>query len=291
MTEYLHFCVGTTGYALPLDRVRTTTRMVAVRENGTVVIYGDEIPVAAIGSGIRQAKATDSLIITTLRENEIALIADRIEGIRPEEKASPADLPGTRIRDNGVIVIDDLSLIPLAYGALPPDDEETLALLRRRAPGISEMRVTDESVAYPEILRFELGYVEYAVGMQYVREVILTGEITPVPGVPAFITGISAVRGEIISFIDLRKFFGVPEYGLTDFNRVIILSDGKMTFGLLVDRIRGTSRLKRPLPDATTRTAIPPTHLIGVAGDVVIIDGKALLTDPGMIISDQQRHM
>ncbi|MBR1369653.1 hypothetical protein RJ53_09265 [Methanocalculus chunghsingensis] len=189
------------------------------------------------------------------------------------------------------MIIDDLSLIPLVYGALPPDDEETLDLLRGRAPALSEMRVTDESVDKPEILRFQLGYVEYAVGMQYVREVILTGEITPVPGVPPFITGIAAVRGEIISFIDLRKFFRVPEYGLTDFNRVIILSDGKMTFGLLVDRIRGTSRLKRPLPDATTRTAIPRTHLIGVAGDVVIIDGKALLTDPEMVISDQEREM
>ncbi|MCP1715808.1 chemotaxis signal transduction protein [Methanocalculus alkaliphilus] len=291
MTEYLHFCVGTTGYALPLGRVRTTTRMVAVRENDTVIIYGEEIPVAGIGEETRQVKATDSLIITTLREDEIALIADRIEGIRPEEEASPGNLPGTRITGDGVIIIDDLSLIPLAYGALAPDDEETATLLRRRAPGLAETKVTDEAVAYPEILRFQLGYVEYAVGMQYVREVILTGEITPVPGVPAFITGISAVRGEIISFIDLRKFFGVPEYGLTDFNRVIILSDGKMTFGLLVDRIRGTSRLRRPLPDATTRTAIPRTHLIGVAGDVVIIDGKALLTDPGMVISDPERDI
>ncbi|MDO8842678.1 chemotaxis protein CheW [Methanocalculus sp.] len=291
MTELLHFCVRGTGYALPLDRVQSTIRMVAARDQnrGVIDFHGRELAITSIDihpHERRPLRATDSLIITTLGERGIALCADRIEGIVAEGKTKPGDLIGTRMSEDGRIIIDDLSALPLYQGVHPVADEETEGILKRRAQAMRAPQEEEGEGIYPEILRFQLGYVEYAVEMQYVREVILTGEITPVPGVPAFITGISAVRGKIISLVDLRKFFGIPEFGLTDFNRVIILSDRKMTFGLLTDRILGTSHLKRPIPQEPTNTTIPQSHLIGIADNVIIIDAKALLTDRRMMINE-----
>lgn len=114
---------------------------------------------------------------------------------------------GTRIAEDDSIIIDDISHVPLSYDIQPPGDRETQDILARRADAIAMPEERGDEGIYPEILRFSLGYVEYAVLMQYVREVILTGEITPIPGIPPFIIGISVVRGRIISLVDLRKFF------------------------------------------------------------------------------------
>lgn len=292
MTEYLRFCEHGKKYALPLSIIQSTLKVVTIDEEsgGVINFHGKQIPVLALDFDFeerREIQASDSLIITAIKEGEIALCAAAIEGITAVKTTLPGDLTGTNIAEDGTIVIRDLSLMPLSRSVQPPKDRETLAILERRARSIALPNNAYEQITYPEILRFSLGYVEYAVEMQYVREVILTGEITPVPGIPPFITGISVVRGRIISLVDLRKFFGMPEVGLTDFNRVIILSDGRMTFGLLVDRIRGTSHLKKPFSPPTAETSIPESHLIGIVGDLIVIDGKALLTDESMLVNEQ----
>lgn len=292
MTEHLRFCEQGKKYALPLSIIQSTIRMVTIDEGAgpSILFHGKEIPVFALNPDTeekRPIRETDCLIITRIGENEIALCADTIEGITAVTDTRSADIPGTLIADDETIVIGDLSAMPLSSAIELPADRETQGILERRALMIAPPDDPDEQITYPGILRFSLGYIEYAVEMQYVREVILTGEITPVPGIPPFITGISVVRGRIISLVDLRKFFGIPEMGLTDFNRVIILSDGRMTFGLLVDRIRGRAHLKKPFAPAHVETKIPQSHLIGIIGDLIIIDGKALLTDESMLVNEQ----
>ena len=125
--------------------------------------------------------------------------------------------------------------------------------------------------------------------MKYVREVILTGEITPVPGTPDYIAGICTIRGEIISLVDLRALFSLAEKGLTDLNRVFVLTDGKMTFGILADHITGveTIPIERLEPAPAGLTPIGSGYLKGVTGEsVVIIDAAAILSDPRMVIND-----
>jgi len=292
MTEHLRFCEHGKKYALPLSIIRSTIKMVSVDEEsgGVINFHGKQIPVLALALNTeerRTIRVNDCLIITRIGEDEIALCVDAIEGIGAVKTSLPADMTGTSIAEDDTIIIGDLSLVPLSRSIQAPTDRESQAILERRARSTTHPDNADEQITYPEILRFSLGYVEYAVEMQYVREVILTGEITPVPGIPAFITGISVVRGRIISLVDLRKFFGIPEVGLTDFNRVIILSDGRMTFGLLVDRIRGTSPLRKPFSPPRIETKIPQSHLIGITGDLIVIDGKALLTDESMVVNEQ----
>jgi purine-binding chemotaxis protein CheW len=140
-----------------------------------------------------------------------------------------------------------------------------------------------------ELLRFRLAYKEYALEMQYVQEVILTGEITPIPGVPAHISGICAARGRIISLVDLRALFTIPETGLTYLNRVIVISDGRITFGILADDISGigTVPTDRIVPSARDQDSVQGRYFKGTVADTfVVLDAAAILSDPLMIIED-----
>jgi len=292
------------------------------REAGRVNIHGKIIPVyslrAVFGFEERSPYLTDILIIARTGKDVIALWADETSGVletrevpesAPPDQTGPGDqgtpaIPGTEITNKGLIIICRLHEFLSGAGQknvrtglpspsvpvtiVPEDPKKTEKLLAQRAELLSRPLAEIPSAKVLDVLKFRLAYREYAVPMQYVREVVLTGSIVPVPGTPGFITGICTLRGEIISLVDLRALFALPEKGLTDLNRVIILSDGVMTFGILADSITGMisvaeSRLAGPDPGIVP---INTSYVRGRMDDLIVLDAGSILADPGMIIDE-----
>jgi len=117
--------------------------------------------------------------------------------------------------------------------------------------------------------------------------VVLTGNITPVPSTPEYIAGLSIIRGEIISLVDLRILLSIPRTGLTDLNRVIVLSDSHLTFGILADQITGIAFVSEdriacvPQDDPLAQTPI----IQGIADEsLILLNAETLLADSRMII-------
>lgn len=171
-----------------------------------------------------------------------------------------------------------------------PTDEERDKILKERAKIFSrELEVKGEKDEYVEVLEFLLAHEMYGVELKYVREVYPLKELTPIPAIPAFVLGVVNVRGEILSVIDIKKFFDLPEKGLTDLNKVIILHSDDMEFGILADSIIGVrnillSELKTSLP---TLTGIREEYLKGVTKErEIILDGGKLLSDKGIIVNE-----
>jgi purine-binding chemotaxis protein CheW len=141
-----------------------------------------------------------------------------------------------------------------------------------------------------EIIKFNLAYENYAVESIYVKEVFPIKDLTYLPGLPDFILGIVSVRGEIISVVDVKKFFGLPEKGITNLNRVILLSDEKMTIGILADSIIGITSIY----STDIQTELPSLHdrrkeyFKGITQDkTILLDARKILTDPSIIINEE----
>ena len=171
-----------------------------------------------------------------------------------------------------------------------PTDEERDKILKERAKIFSrELEAKGEKDEYVEVLEFLLAHEMYGIELKYVREVYPLKELTPIPAIPAFVLGIVNVRGEILSVIDIKKFFDLPEKGLTDLNKVIILHSADMEFGILADSIIGVrnillSELKTSLP---TLTGIREEYLKGVTKErEIILDGGKLLSDKSIIVNE-----
>jgi purine-binding chemotaxis protein CheW len=86
-------------------------------------------------------------------------------------------------------------------------------------------------------LSFTLCGNEYAVLLSRVREVIALPSIRPVPQAPAHFKGIMSLRGNIISVIDLRLKFGLPEVAPGPESSIIILEIGTLSLGVIVDSV------------------------------------------------------
>ena len=151
--------------------------------------------------------------------------------------------------------------------AVPPSAVRRAVLeARARALAAPAPAVGGASI---EVLEFMLADECHAIESAWVREVVPLRELTVLPGTPDFVLGLIHLRGEILSVLDVRKFFGLARKGLSDLDKAIVLDDGEMRFGVLADRIVGVRRIpigdvQPPLP---TLSVIRPDYLLGVTRD------------------------
>lgn len=140
-----------------------------------------------------------------------------------------------------------------------------------------------------EVLAFRLGQEQYAVETRYVREVSPLRELTPLPCTPPFVLGIVNVRGQVLPVFDLKKLFDLPEEGLTDLHRIIVVRGHDIELGLLADLSLGVRSI--PLsalqPSLPTLTGIRGDYLKGVTAErLVVLDLASLLADPRIIVNE-----
>ena len=172
-----------------------------------------------------------------------------------------------------------------------PTLEEKQAILRARAKALAlEPGQAPTESEYLEIVAFQLAYEIYGIESAFVREVYLLKDFTPLPCTPPFVLGIINVRGHIISVIDLKKFFALPDKGLSDLNKVIIAHNDKMEVGILADAILGVRRvpLKDIQPTLPPLTDVQEAYLKGVTTErLVILEAEKLLLDKDIIVHEK----
>jgi purine-binding chemotaxis protein CheW len=174
---------------------------------------------------------------------------------------------------------------------MTPAPDEAKAILKARAKTLAREREPDQfEQDQIEVIEFVLAGEKYAIESSFVREIYPLKELTPIPGTPPFVLGIINVRGQIISVVDLKKFFGLSEKGLTDLNKAILISGGEMEFGLLADTVLGLRHILLRDLQATlpTLTGARTELLKGVtSAQVAVLDSARLLSDPRMLVDQK----
>jgi purine-binding chemotaxis protein CheW len=168
--------------------------------------------------------------------------------------------------------------------------EEKRMLLRKRAAALAEKEERESGLKERlEVIVFRLAYETYGLETSFVREIYPLKEITVIPGMPSFVMGIMNVRGQIMSVIDLKKFFRLPERGLGELNKVIILSNGRMEFGILADSVEGTELVDRDdiLTVPASVVLIGEKYVKGITKEhVVILDAESIVNDETIIVNE-----
>jgi len=140
------------------------------------------------------------------------------------------------------------------------------------------------------VITFTLAAETYGIESAFVREVYLLRDFTPLPGVPPYIFGIINVRGQILPVVDLKKFFNLPEKGLGELNKVIILYDNQMEFGILADVVNGAQAIavEDILVAPPTITGTGEKYFKGVTKEhIIILDAENILNDEKIIVNQE----
>lgn len=103
-------------------------------------------------------------------------------------------------------------------------------------------------VAADRYVLLSIASAQYAVLEAFVTEIDRVPRVTPVPHVPAWVRGVTSVRGDILSVIDMRSFLGLePRLPRTARMLVVRLLAEEFATGLLVDSVE---RIVEIAPDA-----------------------------------------
>jgi purine-binding chemotaxis protein CheW len=171
------------------------------------------------------------------------------------------------------------------------DTEARRRILQDRARALAgDQEIEAKPEARLEVLEFILARERYALDTAFVREVQPLKELTPLPGTPPFILGIINLRGQILAVNDLKKFFHLPDRGLSDLNKVIVLRGVGLEVGILADSVTGVRTVALPEVQAPPPTleGVSPDYLKGLTPDaLIILDAAKILADPRLIVHEE----
>jgi len=180
---------------------------------------------------------------------------------------------------------------PMTAADCLPEDAETRHLLEARARNLAKVVVqkkqSDELVTY---VCFTLGQEDrYGIPISYVQAIISAGLIAKPPSTPDLVVGVINWRGQLITILDLKKFFRSHDIGAATHTKarnnklayILIVSKNNMTLGFLVDNVYDSgqyepSDLEKPL---NANDAVYPEYLSGLHhGTTAIINIEQVMT-------------
>jgi len=138
---------------------------------------------------------------------------------------------------------------------------------------------------------FALASERYGIEVRFVREIARLLDYTPVPGVGDFVVGVTNLRGEILAVVNLRRFFGLSERGVTDLSRIVVLGDTRNELGILADQVHDIAALRddEVLEPLASPSSAGRHHVRGVTKDaLIVLDGAELLRDPKLYVDQSQ---
>ena len=169
--------------------------------------------------------------------------------------------------------------------------DEGSRILKARAKALARPLADQQHTgAVLNVVEFGLAQERYAILTDAVREVYPLKALTPLPCCPAFVLGIVNVRGQILPVIDIKKLFDLPERGLTDLNKVIIVHNEQMELAILADVVIGLRVIPLDVlqPSLPTLAGIREEYLKGITPDrLVILDVEKILSDPKIIVNEE----
>jgi purine-binding chemotaxis protein CheW len=169
--------------------------------------------------------------------------------------------------------------------------EGLLERLRERTSNWAKVAQEQTPLEQMEVLNFSLSDERYAIGSEHVAQVLPLNQYTPLPNTPAYVLGIVNVRGRIVSVLDLRVLFELPNGGLCDRSYLLILQNPEMEFGLLIDRVIGVAQISRDSlqKGPANLSGVRADYLLGVTQEqCTVLDGARLLGDHNLRVMAEE---
>ncbi len=189
-------------------------------------------------------------LIVDRMANVTSVEADRIESAATISGTVASDLLTGMIKDTdgksmvlildaGQVVRHEFTAVAGRAGAAVHAD--TSAVESRRTEAAAEV---DED----QLVSFEVAGQEYAFPIGQVQEIVqLPDRITQVPQAPSHVMGVITLRDRLLPLVSLREMFNLPHASLSEANKVVVVSLGELSVGVVMDSVKEVLRVSRAL--------------------------------------------
>ena len=253
-TPYVTFRMGAESFGIALRQVEEIIELPSITKVpdapeyvlGVICLRDQVLPlvdlaeILAIEQGTLERRP-EMVVLLSFGSAKIGVVVDEIQEILRVEDEQILPPPQTlsdleREHLEGILLLPGrmVSLINVLK-IITGDDQEKIAAMGQGL-GLTDTRIQD-TIPSLELVVFRLGPENYGLRLHEVREIIMVGQITPVPRAPQFVDGVINLRGEVMPVVDLRTRFGLERVEATSVSRILITAIGGVFTGLVVDAV------------------------------------------------------
>lgn len=263
--EMIVFRIGEVEYAFNLNIVKEIIRVPSMTKipnapqfiSGLCCLRGELLPVVdsriLFGMPGEEYTGSSRIIVADIGRNKVGLIADKIsEVISIDESAikeTPDSIKGfdSGVID-GVILIDDGKRMITVLNArkilelkdIYGEDQTGEDLVNSKFSKATE-------VEEEQIVVFDIGSEEYAIDIQYAKEIIRMPNLMKIPNTASHIEGVFSIRNQIMAVINPARIFGMRCKEPDESTRVVIINNGSFSYGVIVDKVSHVIRVQKDL--------------------------------------------
>lgn len=143
-----------------------------------------------------------------------------------------------------------------------------------------------------QYLVFSLLECEVAIKAEHIDGVERLADVTPVPNVAPWISGVINLRGSIASVVDLRAFLGMERLPFNPRTRLLSVRTNEMVICLVVDSVSDMIPISASTINTSARQANIPQWLASyISGSALVGNRFIILLDAArLLFSDKMQH-
>jgi purine-binding chemotaxis protein CheW len=143
-----------------------------------------------------------------------------------------------------------------------------------------------------QYLVFSLLECEIALKAEHIDGVERLADVTPVPNVASWISGVINLRGSIASVVDLRAFLGMERLPFNPRTRLLSVRNNEMVICLVVDSVSEMIPIPTSAINGNVRQANIPQWLTSYASGSALVGNRyiILLDAARLLFSDKMQH-
>jgi purine-binding chemotaxis protein CheW len=130
-----------------------------------------------------------------------------------------------------------------------------------------------------QLVSFTVAGEEYAISIEDVQEIVQVPEhIIHVPHAESHVLGVMTLRNRLLPLVSLRRMFSLPFKDADEHSRIVVISVGSASVGVVMDTVNEVLRVSKdyvdPIPNMLTRDA----DMSEITEICRLADGKRLVS-------------
>jgi purine-binding chemotaxis protein CheW len=274
--QFVTFIVGTEVFAVDMAPVQEIIRVPDIVKvplaprtlDGLANLRGKVLPIVSLRRifGFEERAYDDATRAVVIDQGQpLGFVVDRvvsvvsvdpkqIEGAGAISATVNTELVSGLLKDVGgypmIMVLDFGKLIATEFaGALASTARHQTGTtsVSEQLTSTEELKASDEL----HLVSFEVAHQEYAIVIDDVQEIVQVPElIVQVPHSESHVLGVMTLRNRLLPLVSLRRMFGLPNRAADENSRIVVVSLGGASVGVVMDSVNEVLRVARTDVDA-----------------------------------------
>jgi len=210
----------------------------------------------------------------------VGVDASHLEDVGSIKTTVNTEMLSSLIKDVGghamIMVLDFAKVIEREFSQISAISRSTGVAGAAQASVQSEEEDSSDEL---QLVSFDVDGQEYAIAIEDVQEIVQVPEaIIHVPRSDSHVLGVMTLRSRLLPLVNLRSMFALPHRNLDEKSRIVVLTMGGVSVGVVVDAVSEVLRVSKSGVDALPAMLAREGNLAEVTSICRLGNGKRLVS-------------